>query len=96
LSSAPVEEFEISSESEETTDWLEEQSPAAIRHILGELSEIDRAALVLMYMDDLSVREIATTLNLGESATKMRLKRARARALKIYETWSGRSSMSAA
>jgi len=68
-------------------DWLEEQSPAAIRHILANLNEVDRAVLVLMYMDELSVREIAETLSLKESATKMRLKRARTRARKMYDQW---------
>ena len=71
----------------EDVDWLEEQSPAAIRHILTELSEMDRAALVLMYMDELSVAQISETLNLGVSATKMRLKRARDRARGIYDRW---------
>jgi len=41
-----------------------------------------------MYMDDLSVKEIAVQMSLQESATKMRLKRARQRAKKIYEDWS--------
>ena len=68
-------------------DWLEEQSPEAIAHILDELGEIDRAALVLRYMDGLSMGELAEALSLGESATKMRLKRARDRALEIYRAW---------
>lgn len=96
LSSVPVEDVELGAEVDEGPDWLEEQSPAAIRHILAELGELDRAALVLMYMDDLSVREIAATLQLGESATKMRLKRARARARKIYDLWRVRSQFAAA
>jgi len=72
----------------EEADWLQEQSPAAIRHILENLSELDRVALVLMYMDELSVKEIAVQMGLQESATKMRLKRARQRAKKIYQEWS--------
>ena len=73
-------------------NWLEEQSPEAIRYILERLSELDRAALVLMYMDDMSVREIAAHLDLQESATKMRLKRARDRARKHYLAWPGRQA----
>ena len=68
-------------------DWLEEQSPEAIAYILERLGELDRAALVLRYMDGLSTADLATTLGLGESAAKMRLKRARDRALVIYRTW---------
>ena len=71
----------------EEADWLQDQSPAAIRHILDNLSELDRAALVLMYMDELSVKEIAVQMGLQESATKMRLKRARQRAKRIYDVW---------
>ena len=79
-------EVEIPDEVDEV-DWLEEQSPEAIKHILSELGEVDRTSLILMYMDELSVKEIAQTLGLQESATKMRLKRARERALKIYQLW---------
>ncbi|MFK8058403.1 MAG: RNA polymerase sigma factor [Saprospiraceae bacterium] len=71
----------------EESDWLQEQSPLAIRHILDNLPELDRVALVLMYMDELSVKEIAVQMGLQESATKMRLKRARQRAKNIYDVW---------
>ena len=71
----------------EETDWLQDQSPKAIRHILDNLSELDRVALVLMYMDEMSVKEIAAQMGLQESATKMRLKRARQRAKDIYDVW---------
>ena len=95
LSSEPVDDYDLSMEEPEE-DWLEVQSPAAIRYILAELSEIDRAALVLMYMDELPVKDIAVTLNLKESATKMRLKRARDRARKIYDRWTEKSQTAAA
>jgi len=71
----------------EESDWLQLQSPAAIRHILDNLPELDRVALVLKYMDELSVKEIAVQMGLQESATKMRLKRARQRAKTIYDVW---------
>ncbi len=67
-------------------DWLEQQSPEAIEYILGELSELDRAVLVLKYMDELSVQDIGTSLGLKGSAT-MRLKRARERAYRFYRQW---------
>lgn len=79
-------EVEVAEEIEET-DWLQDQSPKAIRHILDNLSELDRVALVLMYMDEMSVKEIAAQMGLQESATKMRLKRARQRAKSIYDVW---------
>ena len=84
----PVEMPQLAAEEAEDDSWLEMQSPAAIEHILSEIGEMDRMVLILMYMDDLSIREIADTLGLQESATKMRLKRARDRAKKIYLNWS--------
>lgn len=68
-------------------DWLETQSPGAIAYVLAQLGELDRAALVLRYTDGLSTRDLAAALGLGESAAKMRLKRARARALRVYHDW---------
>ncbi len=44
---------------------------------LAELPHIYREVLVLRYFEDLSVAEIAALLDLGESAVKMRLARAR-------------------
>jgi len=45
--------------------------------MLTQLSEIDRAAIVLRYWYDFSDREIAENLSLSESAVKSRLFRAR-------------------
>ena len=45
--------------------------------VLGELSYPYREVLVLRYLEELSVEEIAAHLRLGKSAAKMRLKRAR-------------------
>lgn len=44
---------------------------------LGKLSYVYREILVLRYLEELSVDEISAHLDLGVSATKMRLKRAR-------------------
>ncbi len=46
-------------------------------HVLGQLPYAYREILVLKYVEDLSVTEIGALLNLGESAAKMRLMRAR-------------------
>lgn len=44
----------------------------------------DKVLLLLKYQDDLTIIEIATVLNIEESAIKMRLKRAKARIIEIY------------
>jgi RNA polymerase sigma-70 factor (ECF subfamily) len=56
---------------------LEREKQALVQTILGELSEIDRAAIVLQYWHDYSYEEIAETLDISGSAVKSRLFRAR-------------------
>ena len=46
----------------------------------------DKSILLLKYQDDVSIKELEVLLNLGESAVKMRLKRAKARIIKVYNT----------
>ena len=64
----------------EDDDWLVRQTPAALEYTLARLSEADRTALLLMYLEELSVEEVAGALAIKTSAAKMRLKRARDRA----------------
>lgn len=47
--------------------------------LLSDLPERERVALVLRYVDDLSVREVAATLSLSVHATESLLARARGR-----------------
>ncbi len=51
----------------------------SLREALGELSRLDRAVLVLRYLEDLSVAETAQRLDLSEGAVKNRSLRALAR-----------------
>lgn len=53
------------------------ESDNAVRVVLQRMEYVYREVLVLRYVEELSVSEIAETLGLGESATKMRLLRAR-------------------
>ena len=78
---------ERAAEATEDDDWLRRQTPAAIEYILARLGEADRRILLLMYMEELSVEEIAAALDLKASATKMRLKRARDRARGHYDAY---------
>lgn len=56
---------------------LEKEKQALVQAILAELSETDRAAVVLQFWHDYSYEEIAETLDLSTSAVKSRLFRAR-------------------
>ena len=44
----------------------------------------DRKILLLKYQDDVSITELETLMEIGKSAVKMRLKRARARIIEVY------------
>jgi RNA polymerase sigma-70 factor (ECF subfamily) len=52
----------------------------ALEHIAPE----DKAILLLKYQDDVPIKELCAILDIGESAVKMRLKRAKARLLETY------------
>jgi RNA polymerase sigma-70 factor (ECF subfamily) len=50
-----------------------------------ELIEPDEKMILLMkYQDDFSIKEISESLEIGESAVKMRLKRAREKVINVY------------
>ena len=43
--------------------------------------------LLLKYLDNLSIKELADALDIGESAVKMRLKRAKEKLVQKYENY---------
>lgn len=55
-----------------------------LNQALKVISPNDRALLLMKYQDDLSIKEIAQLNELGESAVKMRLNRAKINMIKIY------------
>ena len=54
-------------------------------HVLGVIDPTDRAILLMKYEDDLPVKDMQEALGVGESAVKMRLLRARERAVAKYQ-----------
>ncbi|MBL8002895.1 MAG: RNA polymerase sigma factor [Flavobacteriales bacterium] len=52
--------------------------------VIGKLDPADRALLLMKYQEDLSVKDIMDVMSLQESAVKMRILRARERALRLY------------
>lgn len=56
-----------------------------LRECLDLLVPDEKVLLLLKYQDGLSIKELSEMTNLNESAIKMRLKRAKARLLKIYK-----------
>ncbi len=65
------------------TELLELRAEALDR-VLQDLMPEDRALLLMKYQDEVSVKEMAEINGTGESAVKMRLLRARERAIALY------------
>lgn len=57
-----------------------------LKKALEHIDADDKSILLLKYQDDVSIKELAILLEIGESAVKMRLKRAKARIVETYNT----------
>lgn len=57
-----------------------------LEQVLGRISYAYREIVVLRFVEELSVKELAAVLEIGESAAKMRLARARTEFERIYES----------
>ncbi len=53
---------------------------------LQKINPDEKALLLMKYQDDFSIKEIASIYELGESAAKMRLSRAKSNLINIYKT----------
>lgn len=58
--------------------------PQKLNVILEKIHPEEKALLMMKYNDDISISAIAKALRLTDSATKMRIKRARARVIYLY------------
>ena len=63
-----------------------EMKANTLEKALTMISAEDKSILLLKYQDGASIKELADFMELGESAVKMRLKRAKAKLLEIYKT----------
>lgn len=64
---------------------LLELKSAKLAKALNQLEPAEKMILLMKYQDDKSIKEIKEILNIGESAVKMRIKRAKAKVVKLYE-----------
>jgi len=69
---------------EESEEDLLQMKVEYLKKVLAALESQDKMILLMKYQDDMSINEIQEVFGVGESATKMRLLRARERALTIY------------
>lgn len=69
-----------------TTDYsINELKVEKLKKVLNLISPNEKMILLLKYQDSLSIREISEALDLGESAVKMRLKRAKEKLITVYQ-----------
>lgn len=63
---------------------IEEMKVAQLKKVMELISPDEKMILLLKYQDNLSIKEISDALELGESAVKMRLKRAKDKLVQTY------------
>ena len=66
-------------------EYADGHVPGSTNIVLDTIPVGDKAVLLMKYQDNMSIKEIATVLNKSESAIKMKLKRAKHKAQKVYE-----------
>lgn len=64
---------------------LEDLKVSRLDEIMNLLDPLDKAILLMKYQEGFKLKQIQTVLNISESSTKMKLKRAKLKALKIYQ-----------
>lgn len=85
--SIPMETAEYKLTEDEVSDESIYQLKASkLGKALDLISAENKSILLLKYQDGASIKELSEVLDLGESAIKMRLKRAKAKLLEIYNT----------
>ena len=67
-------------------DTLFEMRSEKLKRALELIDPDDKKILLLKYQDDVSIKELQALMEIGESAVKMRLKRAKSRIIETYNT----------
>lgn len=76
---------EITEIIDETEEEIADYDYDKLLTVLEQIHPEEKALLLMKYQDDLSIKDISRALRISESATKMRLKRAKARVLYKYK-----------
>lgn len=82
--SIPMDDAEYKLTEEVPDESIYELKASKLAKALNMISPEDKSILLLKYQDGASIKELSEVLELGESAIKMRLKRAKAKLLEIY------------
>ncbi len=84
--SVQVDDAEYKITEEVPDESLYEMKADKLKKSLELVSAEDKSLILLKYQDGASIKELIALLDIGESAVKMRLKRAKERLLEIYNT----------
>lgn len=84
LSVEEIEEQRVKAFHSGSEDDLLQMKVEYLKKVLETLEPDDKIILLMKYQDDMSISEIQEVFDIGESAAKMRLLRARERAVAIY------------
>ncbi len=76
-------EMEVAADEPEDMEQMNYEAKQ-LKKALESISPDERSILLMKYQDDFSIKEIADTFNLTESAVKMRLKRTKEKLKKFY------------
>ncbi len=74
----------ISGDDDESDDSILSMKVDKLKVALELISPEEKMILLLKYQENLSVKEIEAALSIGESAVKMRVKRAKDKLIKVY------------
>ncbi len=77
-------EYHLQSEDDIEDAELFKMKVSKLEAALERIDIEDKTILLLKYQDDVSIKELQTVLNIGESAVKMRLKRAKVKLIEAY------------
>lgn len=86
--SIPMDATEYKLTEEVSDDSIYELKANKLEKALKLVTPEDKSILLLKYQDGASIKELSEIMEMGESAIKMRLKRAKAKLLEIYNTLS--------
>ncbi|MEM9363825.1 MAG: RNA polymerase sigma factor [Bacteroidota bacterium] len=84
--SVPMEDSEYKLSAEIPDEDLFEMKSKKLKKALDMISAEEKSLLLLKYQDGASIKELTELLELGDSAVKMRLKRAKERLMETYNT----------
>ncbi len=82
--SAPIEDNEHKLKIEVDDESIYSMRSDKLKKALELIDPEDKKILLLKYQDDVPIKELTELLGIGESAVKMRLKRAKARIVETY------------